>query len=109
MKRLRVHRERGEQQVVGLGDGTAGLMAEDIAHVKFFEVFACHNSLVKAASCNCYITRSRFEFDGRCRIACVSPRHRRSSAVAAFTLPHMNQRGATSLGASGDIEPATCL
>jgi len=24
-------------------------MAEDIAHSEFFEIFACHNSLVKAA------------------------------------------------------------
>src|ERR1700737_4202968 len=64
MKRLRVHRERSEQQVVGLSHGTAGLMTEDIANAKFFEIFACHNYLVKAASYNCYIAPSRAE-EGR--------------------------------------------
>jgi hypothetical protein len=45
---LHVHRERREEQVVGLGNGAARLMLEDLTHTKFFEIFSCHIRLALA-------------------------------------------------------------
>ena len=40
MQRLHVHRERRDQQVVGLGDRAAGLMLKRFADFELFEILA---------------------------------------------------------------------
>src|SRR5579871_37320 len=50
MQRLHVHRERGDQQVVGLGYGAPGLMLEGLADFEFLEVFA-HRSRSQRRMC----------------------------------------------------------
>src|SRR5216684_6997059 len=47
MKRLRVHRQRREQQIIGFRNCAAGLMAEHIADAKFLKIFSRHNILLE--------------------------------------------------------------
>jgi hypothetical protein len=47
MKRLRVHSESGEEQIIGFRNCTARLMAKHVADVKFLKIFSSHNILEK--------------------------------------------------------------
>src|SRR5262249_22095870 len=49
MKRLRVHRQRAEQNVVHLADGAACRMVEDLAFLKFLEVQPGHRTSLLAS------------------------------------------------------------
>src|SRR5665213_3901301 len=52
MQRLHVHRERREEQVIGLGNGAARLMLQDVTNAKFLEIFSCHDRLVVSECCS---------------------------------------------------------
>src|SRR3546814_15755144 len=40
VEQLRVHRQRGDEQIVGLGHGARQRMPEDVADLEFFVIFA---------------------------------------------------------------------
>ena len=79
VERLRVHGEAREQDVVGLGDGAAGLMLEHVAHDELFEQLAGHGIPPCAAG------RRRRGVGGGGRALGAQPRGRRAAASSSIT------------------------